>query len=219
MVALSGAALIGALILAMAGSSSADVYPGDDAFDELCREISINVTKNSIHLWELKKECKGWWSGCTYYLKVRDVLTKASICNKLTAQHNSHNAAYIDGVTISSTQCVAAMTAPKFYNAENWNEWSGKHCGTWKSTNAKGAVTMTFIDNAQWYSAQPMGIYFRQSVKFLTRKCCTAGWNASGGKVRYTLYRLYITVMYVHTAVQSVVLANGLNSYFLHHRR
>ena len=47
-----------------------------------------------------------WWSR----LQVCEMLMRGSLCNRLTAQHNSRNAADLGGATVSSSQCQAALS-------------------------------------------------------------------------------------------------------------
>ena len=158
--------------------ASADVYPGDVEFDRICREIILKTSQDSIQFWQLKKVCKGWFSGCSYELQIREIVTQAAVCKVLTLQHNTNNAKYLGGVTVSVSQCVSALKMPALYGANSWNMWAGRHCGVWTSSNSQ-----TFVDNALWNAAQSGNGYVRQNVRFETRTCCNEGWNASGGKV------------------------------------
>ena len=125
---------------------------------------------NSIEFKELVTVCSGWW-GCSSTLQIRETLTRATLCNRLTAQHNTKNAPYI-GASVTSSECQSALLGPATYRIPQWNNWSGRHCGTWRSTDSSGTVTQTFPDNAPWNTAVPSdGIQFvRQSVTFLTNE-------------------------------------------------
>ena len=180
MVSASTVSVVGVLLLSLLSLSMADIYPGDGGFQVICQEIIDDVAGNLITFRELVP-CTG--SSCSNQLQVREYLTRASLCNRLTAQHNSKNAAYLGGATVSSSQCQAALNAPAFYGTTEWNNWSGRHCGTWRSTDSSGTVTQTFTDHALWNTAALSGGFARQTVTFLTRSCCTEGWNESGGTV------------------------------------
>ena len=160
----------GALLLTLVSLGKADVYPGEAAFQNICQEIINDVTGNSIEFKELVTVCSSWW-GCSSTLQIRETLTRATLCNRLTAQHNTKNAPYIGGASVTSSECQSALLGPAIYGIPQWNNWSGRHCGTWRSTDSSGTVTQTFTDNALWNTAVPSdGIQFvRQSVTFLTR--------------------------------------------------
>ena len=171
--------------------TQADIWPGDDGFYDICVEIIDDVNGNSIPFRELVRSCTGWWSWrrCNY-LQVRETLTRATLCNRLTAQHNTKNAPYIGRASVTSLECQSALLGPAIYGIPEWNNWSGRHCGTWRSTDSSGTVTQTFTDNAFWNTAVPSDSipFVRQSVTFLTRAgtCCDNGWNESGGTVSRT---------------------------------
>ena len=144
----------GALLLTLVSLGKADVYPGEAAFQNICQEIINDVTGNSIEFKELVTVCSGWW-GCSSTLQIRETLTCATLCNRLTAQHNTKNAPYIGGASVTSSECQSALLGPAIYGIPQWNNWSGRHCGTWRSTDSSGTVTQTFTDNALWNTAVP----------------------------------------------------------------
>lgn len=197
--------VIGALFLSTLSLTRADIWPGDGGFYDICVEIINDVNANSIRFRELVKSCTStwWWKTCTNNIQVRETLTQATLCNRLTDQHNTNNAAYIGGASVSSSECQAALNGPALYGIPEWNNWSGRHCGTWKSTDSSGTVTNTFTDNALWNTAVPSDgiLYVRQSVTFLTRPgtCCDDGWNESGGTVsNCTMFHLPVHVINCH---------------------
>ena len=181
--------VLGTLLFTVLSPCKADIYPGDGAFQDICQEIIDDVAANAIPFRHLVTICGGWW-GCTDHLQVYETLTRQELCDRLTNQHNTNNALYLGGATVSSSECQAALLAPLFYTATEWNNWSGRHCGTWRSTDASGTVTQTFTDNALWNTAVPSSSvgFVTQSVTFLTRPgtCCDDAWNESGGLVSQT---------------------------------
>ena len=173
-------------VLLFIASSHADIFPGDDRYHDICVEIFNNVNNNAIDFKHLIISC----SGCTPLLQTREIQTRAEMCDKLTTQHNNHAASFLNGITITSLECQAALSNPDMYKAAEWNKWSGRHCGSWKNVDATtGAVTQTFTDNALWFMATEyynttlMETFYRQDVDFETRGCCNDGWNESGGTV------------------------------------
>ena len=62
-----------------------------------------------------------WWS-CRNRLQVCEMLMRGTLCNRLTAQHNSRNAAHLGGATVSSSQCQAALSSPNFYGTTEYIE-------------------------------------------------------------------------------------------------
>ena len=173
---------IGALFLSTLGPARADRWPGWTRFDDICREIIDDVVGNSIPFRELVNNYGNcWWWTCESYLQVHETLSRSILCDRLTQLHNSVNSAYLGGASVYSYECQNALNAPALYGLSDWNNWSGRHCGTWRNTDGTGV----FLDNAIWYAANPSSGYGynRQSVTFLTRNCCNNGWNESGGTV------------------------------------
>ena len=177
----------GALLLSIICLAQADQWPGDAGFDDICREIIDDVAGNAIPFRRLVRTCTGswWWRRCCYQLQVHETISRAELCNRLTTQHNLHTASFLGGNTVYSYQCQNALASPKLYAASDWNEWSGRHCGTWTTTT--GALEV-FEDEAVWSSAISSFFgYNRQDVYFVDRNCCNDGWNESGGSVRQNL--------------------------------
>ena len=184
------ASVLGTLLLVL-GLSRADIYPGDGGFQDICEEIIDDVAGNAIPFRHLVTICGG--------LQVYETVTQQELCDRLTDQHNTKNAVYLDGAMVDSSECLTALSNPLFYAAAEWNNWSGRHCGTWKSTDASGTVTQTFTDHALWNTAVPSASvgFVTQSVTFLTRPgtCCDDAWNESGGTVSHiksTIIYLYV---------------------------
>ena len=161
----------------------ADVYPGPVAFQDICQEIIGDVTADAIRLREFVTNCGP--SGCTISLQIRETLTQQALCERLTEQHNTHNAGHLGASMVTVTECDNAFESPLFYAPNSWNNWAGRHCGHWKNTNQCGTVTDTFTDHALWDMTDVSGGvngFYTQSVMFLTRPgtCCNNGWNQSG---------------------------------------
>ena len=179
------AVMTGALLLTLLSLGKADVYPGDAAFQNICQEIVDGVAGNLIEFKKLVTTCSGWL-GCSSSLQIRETITRQTLCDRLTSKHNSNNAAYLGGTAISSSECQSALLAPASYGIPEWNRRSGRHCGTWRSTDSSGTVTQTFTDHALFSTAVQSGSIgvVRQSVTFLTRpSCCNDAWTESGGNV------------------------------------
>lgn len=168
---------VGVLLISFLSISRADIYPGDGGFQAICQEIIDDVAANSIPFRQL---------GSNGQLYVQETLTRAALCRRLTAQHNAKNSFYLGGAIVSTAECVAALTAPTPYGISDWNNWAGRHCGVWKSTDQSGSVTQTFTDHALWMNAAVTSSgFYRQNVIFVSRtqSCCVNGWNEAGGTV------------------------------------
>ena len=174
------------------GLVAGDQYPGQFTFYDICAEIIDDVSGNSIHFRRLQNTCKFKprpqprltiprlaSRGC-YRLVERERLSRFQLCDRLVTQHNDHNSGFI-GASVSLTACTAnALLNPLPYQAADWNQWAGKHCGTWYSSDGD-----VFPDNAIWNNAGIQGGFHHQEVNFLGRTCvnCHDGWNESGGGV------------------------------------
>ena len=105
-------------VLLFIASSHADIFPGDDRYHDICVEIFNNVNNNAIDFKHLIISC----SGCTPLLQTREIQTRAEMCDKLTTQHNNHAASFLNGVTITSLECQAALSNPDMYKAAEWQQ-------------------------------------------------------------------------------------------------
>lgn len=164
--------MIGLFLISMLGISKADIWPGDGGFYDICLEILDDVSGDAIRFRQSFD-----------YTDIRETLSRFQLCNRLTTQHNTHNSVYLGGAGVTNSECVAALNSPLSYDTAEWNNWSGRHCGSWRSIGGGGAVGSPDTDHALWNTAVPSGAYQRQSVTFLTRPgtCCDDGWNESGG--------------------------------------
>ena len=158
----------------MLGISKADIWPGDGGFYTICLEILNDVSGDAIRFRQSFD-----------YMDIRETLSRFQLCDRLTTQHNTHNSVYLGGAGVTNSECVAALNSPLSYDTAEWNNWSGRHCGSWRSIGEDGTVGSPDTDHALWNTAVPSGAYQRQSVTFLTRPgtCCDDGWNESGGTV------------------------------------
>ena len=173
------------LALSVAGITSADVYPGDTAFQSICQEIINNVAANSVTFWNLVTVCNPPW-GCYGTLQERETLTRVNLCARLV-QHNSYsNEAFLGGAEVTVGECMGAFNAPVSYGVAEWNMWTGRHCGVWRNVNSNGGVSLPFTDNSLRNAAGPSsspGVY-RQDLSLLNRpSCCNTAWTESGGAV------------------------------------
>ena len=164
-------------------TTRADVWPGQAGYDAICQEIIDDTEANIIPFRRLVRSCSGWWGWrCRNKLETRETLSRLRLCNRLVQQHNTYNSAFLSGANVSSFQCLTAFSSPALYGVAQWNNWAGRHCGTWTNTAGSGA----FDDEAYWNTAVPspnIG-YHRQAVTFdRPGTCCDSGWNESGGSV------------------------------------
>ena len=170
-----------AVLLCVLSTSWADYWPGDAEFQNICRTIIDEVSSNCIRR-------RGLGSGGQ--IEVHETLTRQQLCDRLVLQHETHNAAYLWHSSVTTDECLDVLSGePEFYTPEKWNNWRGRHCGSWQSTDGAGGanVGMAERDDALWNYAQlSYGIYYRQTVDFTRRDpCCEDGWNESGGTVSY----------------------------------
>ena len=162
----------------LAAQSKADIWPGSGGFYTICQEILSDVASDAIRFRQSFD-----------YNQIREVLSKAQLCNRLVDQHNVHNMAYLGGAGVGYSECEDALdlNPPLLYGIDEWDNWSGRHCGSWRTIDDDGIVSLPHTDHALWNpAAVPFGSAFRrQSVTFLTRSgtCCDNGWNESGGTV------------------------------------
>ena len=110
------------------GLCRADVYPGPVAFQSICQEIIDDVTADAIRFREFVTTSGP--SGYTVSLQIRETLTQQALCERLTEQHNTHNAGHLGGSMVTVTECDNAFDSPLFYAPNRWNNWAGRHCGT-----------------------------------------------------------------------------------------
>ena len=175
------------------GLVAGDVWPGSGGFYDICVEIINDVNGNSIPFREFQNICKLKSPnsnrlgprlsarGCSR-LTERERLSRFQLCNRLVTQHNTHNSGFI-GASVSLGACTTnALLNPLLYQAADWNQWAGKHCGTWYSSGGD-----VFPDNANWNNAGIQSGFHHQDVNFLGRTCssCHDGWNESGGTVSW----------------------------------
>ena len=139
MLSVTTSVVMGALFLTLLSLDKADVYPGDAAFQNICQEIVDGVAGNSIEFKEFVTVCSGWW-GCTSSLQICETIRRQTLCDRLTAQHYSNNAAYLGGTAILPSECQTALLTPSSYGIPEWNRRSGRHCVTWRSTDSSGTV-------------------------------------------------------------------------------
>ena len=146
------------------GLVAGDQYPGQFKFYDICLEIINDVIANNIRFRELQNS----------QLVQREQLSRYELCDRLVTQHNTHNSGFI-GASVSLTDCSTnALLNPLPYQAADWNQWAGKHCGTW--FNSDGNV---FTDNANWNNAILLNGFHHQEVNFFGRNCvnCHDGWK------------------------------------------
>ena len=153
------------------GLVTGDQWPGSGGFYDICVEIIDDVNGNSIPFRELSSN----------QLTERERLSRSQLCNRLTNQHNTHNSGFI-AASVSQAACSNALLSPALYQTADWNQWAGKHCGTWYSSDGS-----TFPDHANWNNAGIQSGFHHQDVNFFGRSCqtCHDGWNESGGGVSY----------------------------------
>lgn len=72
----------GAVILCTLSLASADKWPGDGAFDALCREIIDNVARNAIQFKSMDMAGSTRFT-CNNQLRTREVISRSSLCNRL----------------------------------------------------------------------------------------------------------------------------------------
>ena len=182
---LCAAVLTGALFLTVINQTTADVWPGRNIFDEICLEIVDDVASNHIPFRRLVRTCSSWWwwHSCSNQLQIHETVSRFSLCDRLVRQHNTHNQAFLGWTSLAIFQCEAAFSSPARYGQAEWNNWSGRHCGTWTSTVGGGE---RFNDEAYWSTAVPAANFgfYRQDVTFdRSGTCCDDAWNESGGNV------------------------------------
>ena len=142
----------------LAAQSKADIWPGDCNFYTICQEILSDVASDAIRFRQSFD-----------YNQIREVLNKAQLCNRLVVQHNVHNMAYFgdpgEGVGYSECEDALDLNPPLLYGIDEWDNWSGRHCGSWRTIDDNGNVCPPHTDHAP--AAVPLGSV--QSVTFLTR--------------------------------------------------
>lgn len=174
-----------ALLLTVFDPAAADIWPGRSTYDGICLEIINDAAANSIPFRKLVTTCSGWWwwRSCRNQLVVQETISRFTLCNRLVQQHNTYNQVFIGGVSLTTSVCQTALNSPARYSISEWNNWSGRHCGTWTSTTGSGE---TFNDEAYWSTAVPAANigFYRQDVTFdRSGSCCDDAWNESGGNV------------------------------------
>ena len=171
-------------ILSILSLASADIYPGDAVFQNICQEIINSMAADSVPFKELVTVCSGWW-GCTSTLQLRETLTKATICQRLVDRHTTSNEAYLGGA-VTLIECTSAFAAPDPYGVEHWDQWYGRHCGAWRNVDNSGTVIQTFTDHSLRSLAGPGASpgFFRQDISLFNRPpCCNTAWTESGPSV------------------------------------
>lgn len=171
--------------LSLLGVGSADIYPGDADFQDICQEIINIVAANSVPFQDLVTVCSGWW-GCISTLHVRETLTQTAICRRLVKRHTVSNQAYLGGSKVTLSECTGAFASPVSYEIADWNKWYGRHCGSWNNVDSStGMVSQTFIDHSLRSVAISVANLNRQDVTFYSRPgtCCNDAWTESGGGV------------------------------------
>ena len=77
----------GTVFLCTLSLASADQWPGDGGFDAICREIIDDVARNAIQFRQLDGTGNTRFT-CQNRLRVREVMSRIDLCNRLIAQHN-----------------------------------------------------------------------------------------------------------------------------------
>ena len=174
-----------ALLITVFDQTAADVWPGRDTYDAICLEIINDAAANAIPFRRLVRTCSGWWwwETCRNRPEVHETVSRFTLCDRLVQQHNSYNQALLGVAALTVFECHNALSSPAHYGIVEWNNWSGRHCGTWTSTAGSGG---TFNDEAYWSTAVPAANigFYRQDVTFdRPGICCDDAWNESGGDV------------------------------------
>ena len=207
--------VVGALVLSMLNLMKADIWPGQRIYDEICLEIINDAAADSIPFRKLTT-CFVWWGIPIKCLQVHEITSREDLCKRLIQQHNSYNSlslevgesavsgsgqentaseelptiSFID-MSVTTTECLAAFRSPTRYGVHEWNKWSGRHCGTWWSTDDDTEYTINALWSSPFNSAK-VG-FLRQDVLFdRPGECCDDSWNESGGNVSYTINSLLL---------------------------